>query len=93
MAVRSERGDTAAIDALDARRRAAARLRGRVLIQRRGVAVSRHLLLIAVAIPFLVPFYWLVISAFKTNSDLTSLPPTMWPHPWTFADMQNAVGV
>ena len=54
---------------------------------------SRHLLLLVVAIPFLIPFYWLVISAFKTNGDLTSLPPTMWPHPWTFANMQSAVGV
>jgi multiple sugar transport system permease protein len=93
MAARSERGDTAVVEALDVQRREATRLRGRALALRRAGSAGRHLLLLAVAIPFLIPFYWLVISAFKTNSDLTSLPPTMWPHPWTLAGMQSAVGV
>ena len=61
--------------------------------RRRLVAVLRHAVLIVVALPFLIPFYWLVISAFKTNGDLLSLPPTPWPHPWTLRDLQSAVGV
>jgi multiple sugar transport system permease protein len=93
MAVKSGPGDGVVIDALVSQRRKAARLRERALLLRGSRVAARHLLLILVAVPFLVPFYWLVISAFKTNSDLTSLPPSLWPHPWTFTDMQNAVGV
>jgi len=52
-----------------------------------------HLALIVVAIPFVVPFYWLVISSFKTTPDLETLPPTMWPNPWTFGDITRAVSL
>jgi multiple sugar transport system permease protein len=93
MAARSEPGDSGMVEAVDARRHDAARLRERALLLRRAGVVGRHLLLIAVAVPFILPFYWLVISGFKTNSDLTTLPPTMWPHPWTLTSMQSAIGV
>ena len=93
MAVSSERSGLATVDVRKAERRAAAQREMRARGRKRIALASRHLLLLVVAIPFLIPFYWLVISAFKTNGDLTSLPPTMWPHPWTFADMQSAVGV
>ena len=63
------------------------------LTRRRLATLARHLLLIVVAIPFVVPFYWLVVSSFKTNADLLNLPPTFWPSPWTLTDMQSAVGV
>jgi multiple sugar transport system permease protein len=68
------------------------------LSRRKGVrrylkTVLQHGLLILVALPFAIPFYWLVISGFKTNGDLLTMPPTMWPHPWTIRDMQNAVAL
>ena len=50
-------------------------------------------LLILVALPFAIPFYWLIISAFKTNGDLQSCRPRIWPHPWTLDNMQTAVEV
>jgi multiple sugar transport system permease protein len=93
MAISSERSGLAAIDVREAGRRVTTGRRTHTYNRKRRAAALRHLVLLVAAIPFLVPFYWLVISAFKTNSDLTSLPPTMWPHPWTFADMQSAVGV
>lgn len=61
--------------------------------RKRGNAVLRHLVLILVSLPFALPFYWLVISAFKTRADLLTLPPTLWPNPWTLHNLQTAVGV
>ena len=43
--------------------------------------VVRHVLLAAVAIAFMVPFYWLVISALKDNSQILARPMQWWPHP------------
>src|SRR5579864_7368106 len=88
MALRSERPETIA-----ARLTAARRARARARRLRRGRRVVRHAVLLALALPFVIPFYWLIISAFKTNADLTSLPPTFWPHPWTLSDLRSAVGV
>jgi multiple sugar transport system permease protein len=63
-------------------------------VRRRWLATAgKHAVLILVALPFAIPFYWLIISAFKTNGDLQSLPPTIWPHPWTLDNMQTAVTV
>ncbi|HWE63443.1 MAG TPA: carbohydrate ABC transporter permease [Chloroflexota bacterium] len=93
MVARSGAGEAAVVEPLPAPRRSAARRRARVVALRRAGMIGRHLLLILVAIPFIVPFYWLVISSFKTNGDLQSLPPTPWPHPWTLVDMQSALGV
>jgi multiple sugar transport system permease protein len=56
-----------------------------------GRPAARHAVLIVLCIPFAIPFYWLIVSAFKTNADLQSLPPSLWPQPWTLVDMQSAV--
>jgi multiple sugar transport system permease protein len=93
MAGSSMSGEAGMIEAGDVQRHAAARLRARARRRRFVGVVGRYLLLTAIALPFIVPLYWLVISGFKTNSDLTSLPPTLWPHPWTLASMQSAIGV
>jgi multiple sugar transport system permease protein len=65
----------------------------RVVIRRVARSLASHLLLIIVAIPFIVPFYWLVTSSFKTTPDLETLPPTLWPNPWTLDDMRNALSL
>ena len=43
--------------------------------------MMRHVLLVVVAIAFLVPFYWMAISAFKDNSQIFARPLQWWPHP------------
>ena len=43
--------------------------------------VVRHLLLAAVAIAFVVPFYWMAIAALKDNSQIFARPMQWWPHP------------
>src|SRR5579885_978350 len=47
----------------------------------------------AATMPFVIPFYWLLISAFKTRPDLLTLPPTPWPNPWTLTNFRVAVEV
>lgn len=39
----------------------------------------RHVLLAASAILMAFPFYWLVMSALKTNDEIWQFPPTLWP--------------
>src|SRR4029453_10664222 len=43
--------------------------------------MMRHVLLVAVAIAFLVPFYWMAISALKDNSLIFARPIQWWPNP------------
>ncbi|HVC83551.1 MAG TPA: carbohydrate ABC transporter permease [Chloroflexota bacterium] len=88
MAARVEPPEVVAARVADARQ---ARTRARR--RRGGGRLARHAVLLALALPFMIPFYWLIISAFKTNADLTSLPPTFWPHPWTLTDLHDAVGI
>ena len=49
---------------------------------RRSLApVVRHVLLAAVTIAFMVPFYWMAISALKDNGQIFARPMQWWPHP------------
>lgn len=41
----------------------------------------RHALLIAVAAVFLLPFYWMVMSGLKSNSQIFARPLQWWPDP------------
>ncbi|HNR35153.1 MAG TPA: carbohydrate ABC transporter permease [Candidatus Hydrogenedentes bacterium] len=41
-----------------------------------------YALLTALALVFLFPFYWLLISAFKAKEQIFVLPPEFWPNPW-----------
>jgi multiple sugar transport system permease protein len=56
--------------------------------------VVQHVLLITVAIVFMVPFYWMVISGFKDNSEIFTQPIVWWPHVirWHIIDVLNYPG-
>lgn len=43
------------------------------------LAIIRHLLLAAAAIVMAFPFYWLLMSALKTNDEIWQFPPALWP--------------
>lgn len=49
-------------------------------------AVGRHALVYGVAFLILVPFLWVVLSAFKPESELLQYPPTIFPQDWTTAN-------
>lgn len=48
-----------------------------------------YVLLTVLAVVFLFPFYWLAVSAFKTQADIFALPPNWLPHPMTFANVAD----
>ncbi|UVI30676.1 carbohydrate ABC transporter permease [Paenibacillus spongiae] len=32
---------------------------------------------------FLLPFFWMILSSFKPENEIASVPPTLWPETWT----------
>ncbi len=53
--------------------------------------VVPRIFLLAMAILFLIPLYWMVITAFKTPAELTSIPPTIWPRSLRWQNFVDAV--
>jgi multiple sugar transport system permease protein len=53
--------------------------------------VVPRLVLIAGCIVFILPFYWMVVSALKTNAELTSIPPSLIPKTWAWNNFIDAV--
>jgi ABC-type glycerol-3-phosphate transport system permease component len=47
------------------------------------------LTLFLLALVFLFPFYWLAISAFKSQAQIFALPPRWWPHPARFRNFSD----
>ncbi len=80
---------TAAPDALAAARRAA-RSRGSQRLRRR--ALLTHLALALIAIPFMMPFFWLVTGTFKPPGDLLVVPPVWVPAQWTLDNIHSLFG-
>lgn len=77
--------------AASGRRIAVQPIRGRRVVG----SVLKHGTLILVAVAFLLPFYWIVISAFKDNQQIFARPVTWWPDPirWeNFSDALNYPG-
>jgi multiple sugar transport system permease protein len=46
--------------------------------------------LVVSSLIFLLPLYWMIITAFKTQGDILRYPPTWWPDPITFENFSNA---
>lgn len=54
------------------------------------VKIAIYSMLSVAAVLWLLPVLWVVISALKTNSDLYSFPPKLWPDPGTFEHFKAA---
>ncbi len=65
----------------------------------RWLWVSKHLqrqvvpriVLALVCALYLLPFYWMVATALKTNQELVAYPPTMWPDTLAWSNFSDAV--
>jgi multiple sugar transport system permease protein len=55
--------------------------RRRIAPRRLWRQLAYHALMLAVAAVFLLPFYWMAISAFKNNAEIFANPITWWPDP------------
>jgi multiple sugar transport system permease protein len=54
--------------------------------------LSRIVLLVVLAL-FLLPLYWMLISALKSGEELAQFPPTLWPQELHFRNFIDAVQV
>ncbi|HEY7591124.1 MAG TPA: carbohydrate ABC transporter permease [Candidatus Limnocylindrales bacterium] len=54
-------------------------------------SILPRIILIIAAIVFLAPFYWMVVSALKTNQEAVAFPPTFVPQSWAWQNFADAV--
>ncbi len=64
---------------------------GRSSARRRLVPVVRHALLAGVALLFMLPFYWMVISALKDNTEIFARPIQWWPRSMRWENFGTAM--
>lgn len=63
---------------------------------RRGAATKRfaigvqHLILIAASLMFMIPFYWMLISSLKSNTEIFARPIEWIPNPFRWENYRNA---
>ena len=53
--------------------------------------VAARVVLIAMAVAFLMPLYWMVVTALKGNQELTTFPPTLIPESPQWSNFPDAV--
>ncbi|MGP9693057.1 carbohydrate ABC transporter permease [Brachybacterium sp. AOP25-B2-12] len=52
-----------------------------------------RIVLLGVMALFLLPIYWMIISAVKSGQELSEFPPTLFPRAWHFENFREAVTV
>ena len=52
----------------------------------KGVGVLCKIILCLI---FAFPFYWMIVTAFKTNAEAIRMPPTLWPQNWNFSGFKT----
>lgn len=60
------------------------------MIRTRTQRVIGWVVLILFLVIILLPFYWMFITSFKPNTEISAYPPTVLPIHWTFTHYQNA---
>jgi multiple sugar transport system permease protein len=55
--------------------------------------VFPRVLLIVLGFFYLMPFYWMLVNAFKSNEELRQQPPTWYPHHLEWSNFQRAIDV
>ena len=56
-----------------------------------ATAFCTHVALILLSAVFMIPFFWLVSSSFKTDAQILRFPPEWIPSPLTFANYPNGL--
>ncbi|MEX0869226.1 MAG: carbohydrate ABC transporter permease [Nitriliruptoraceae bacterium] len=59
------------------------------MVTTKARVVIRHVLVYGMALLILMPFFWVVLSSFKSPSELVRYPPTILPTEWT---LENFTG-
>ncbi|WAH38178.1 carbohydrate ABC transporter permease [Alicyclobacillus dauci] len=53
------------------------------MIKPRWQQVLGYVVLIVFLLLILLPFYWMFVTSFKPNTDISAYPPNYWPTTWT----------
>jgi multiple sugar transport system permease protein len=56
-----------------------------------GQQVAPRIVLFLVCALFILPFYWMVVTALKTREDLMTYPPVLWPSEFVWSNFRDAV--
>jgi len=56
-----------------------------------GQQVAPRIVLFFVCALFILPFYWMVVTALKTREDLMTYPPVLWPSEFVWSNFRDAV--
>ena len=51
-----------------------------------------YVVLIFFLVVILLPFYWMFVTSFEPNSDISAYPPAYFPHHWTLSHYEEAFG-
>lgn len=62
-----------------------------VRIKKTSNEVLKHLVIGAVGLLFLFPFFWLVMTSLKSASEIISIPSTFFPRQWHWSNYLRAV--
>lgn len=60
-------------------------------LRRRLAPFAKHALLITASLIFLLPFYWMLVSALKTNSQIFARPMQWWPDPVQWSNLPDTI--
>jgi multiple sugar transport system permease protein len=60
-------------------------------IRDRAKTIAARVVLLLVALAFLLPLYWMVVTALKANEELTAFPPTLLPETPRWGNFIDAV--
>ncbi|CAM3846552.1 carbohydrate ABC transporter permease [Alicyclobacillus pomorum] len=62
------------------------------MIQTKTQRVIGYVVLILFLVAIILPFYWMVVTSFKPNTDITAYPPSLVPKHWTLIHYATAFG-
>jgi multiple sugar transport system permease protein len=62
-----------------------------IVLRARAKKVVARVVLVLMAAAFLMPLYWMLITALKTNQELTAFPPTLIPEDARWSNFVDAV--
>jgi len=65
-------------------------------MSRRNVIVKKtigYMVLVLMLLVIIAPFYWMVVTSFKGNLEISNIPPTLFPHHPILTQYEQAFGV
>jgi multiple sugar transport system permease protein len=74
------------------RSKSSASVRRKVRLTRYWVAFAAAVVLSALLFFELAPFYWVLVTSFKSNVQITTLTSIFWPEPWTWEQYRVLFG-